>query len=100
MPSGRIFCAKQGRSAEALHGYDAAIELGWDSAAIRVNRAVLHFNDGAFGLALSDMDQAIALDPDDPDHYENRAAIHAAMDRRDLYLRDLDLMAHCRELVS
>ena len=26
--------------------------------------------------------------------------IHAAMDRRDLYLRDLDLMARCRELAS
>jgi tetratricopeptide (TPR) repeat protein len=91
---------EQGSAAEALHGYDAAIRLGWDSAAIRVNRAVLHFNNGAFGLALTDMNQAIALDPDDPDHYENRAAIHAAMDRRDLYLRDLGLMARCRELAS
>ena len=100
MPSGRIFCGSREVLSEALHGYDAAIRLGWDSAAIRVNRAVLHFNNGAFGRALTDMNEAIALDPDDPDHYENRAAIHAAMDRRDLYLRDLDLMARCRELAS
>ena len=89
-----------GSAAEALKGYDAAIRLGGDSAAIRVNRAVLHFNDGAFGLALADMDQAIAMDPDDPDHYENRAAIHSAMNRQDLYRRDLGMMARCRELAS
>ena len=84
----------------ALQGYDAAIQLGWDSAPIRVNRAVLRFNNGEFGSALADMDQAIALDPDDPDHYENRAAIYSDMDRQDLYLRDLRLMARCRELAS
>ena len=89
-----------GSATEALQGYDAAIQLGWDSAPIRVNRAVLHFNNGEFGSALADMDQAIALDPDDPDHYENRAAIHSAMDRQDLYLRDLRQMARCRELAS
>jgi hypothetical protein len=37
------------------------------------------------------MDHVIALDAQDPSHYENRAAIYLAINREDLYLRDLDL---------
>jgi tetratricopeptide (TPR) repeat protein len=85
------------RNDEALFGYDTAIALGYDSTAARVNRAVLHYNNGSYGLALVDMDHVIALDAQDPSHYENRAAIYQAIDREDLYLRDLGLAEHVRE---
>ena len=34
-----------------------------DSIAMCVNRAVLHYNNGAYDLALADMDDVIARDP-------------------------------------
>jgi tetratricopeptide (TPR) repeat protein len=80
-----------GRIDEALEGYDSAIALGYDSTAMRVNRAVLHYNNGSYAQALADMDHVIALDPDDGAHYENRAAIYQAMQREELYLRDLEM---------
>jgi tetratricopeptide (TPR) repeat protein len=85
------------RNDEALFGYDTAIALGYDSTAARVNRAVLHYNNGSYGLALVDMDHVIALDAQDPSHYENRAAIYQAINREDLYLRDLGLAERVRE---
>jgi tetratricopeptide (TPR) repeat protein len=78
-----------GWSDEALDGYGIAITLGYDSAALRVNRAVLRYNKGTFALALSDMDRAINLESGCAEHYENRAAIHRAMECDDLYRRDL-----------
>jgi tetratricopeptide (TPR) repeat protein len=86
-----------GRDNEALTGYDTAIARGHDSAAVRVNRAVLHFNAGLYGLALADMHHVIALDPDEASHYENRAAIYEAMRRDDLHQRDIAMAERCKE---
>jgi tetratricopeptide (TPR) repeat protein len=86
------------RNDEALFGYDTAIALGYDTTAVRVNRAVLHYNNGSFDLALEDMDHVIAHDAQDPSHYENRAAIYQAINREDLYLRDLGLAERVREI--
>ncbi|HEY2531832.1 MAG TPA: tetratricopeptide repeat protein [Xanthobacteraceae bacterium] len=86
-----------GRVDEALEGYNTAIALGYDSTAVRVNRAVLHYNNGSYELALSDMDHVIAGDAQEAAHYENRAAIYEAMNREDLYLCDLRTAQRCRE---
>jgi tetratricopeptide (TPR) repeat protein len=88
-----------GRTEEALEGYYTAIALGYDSTALRVNRAVLHYNNGAYGLALSDMDHVIGLEADHGEHYENRAEIHRAMHQEDLYRRDIAMAERCREAV-
>jgi Tfp pilus assembly protein PilF len=74
---------------EALADMDAAVVLDAGSVAARVNRAVAFFRRHDLAAALSDMDAVIALDCDDPDHYENRAAIHRAMGQDDRYRRDL-----------
>ena len=66
---------------------------------MRVNRAVLHFNNGSFEHALADMNDVIAREPQEAAHYENRAAIYQAIDRADLYSHDLDMAERCRELV-
>ena len=86
-----------GRGDEALAGYDIAIALGYESLAARINRAVLHYENGAFDLALADMDHVIARDDREPAYFENRAAIHQAMDREDLRARDLAAAERCRE---
>jgi tetratricopeptide (TPR) repeat protein len=86
-----------GRVDEALEGYDTAIALGYESMAVRVNRAVLHYNNGSYRLALADMDHVIDRDGRDASQYENRAAIYQAMEREDLYLRDLAAAERCRE---
>jgi tetratricopeptide (TPR) repeat protein len=83
----------------AIAEYDKAIGLAPDSIPMRVNRAVLHFNSGSFELALADMNDVIAREPQEAAHYENRAAIYQAIDRRDLHSRDLDMAERCRELV-
>ena len=87
-----------GRADDALEGYDTAIALGYDATALRVNRAVLHYNKGAYGLALSDMDHVIRLEADHDEHYENRAEIHRAMRRDDLYHNDIAMAERCREV--
>jgi tetratricopeptide (TPR) repeat protein len=87
-----------GRVDEALEGYDTAIELGYYSTALRVNRAVLHYNNGAYDRALSDMDYVIARDAQEAAHFENRAAIYKAMNREDLYLRDVRAAERYREV--
>jgi tetratricopeptide (TPR) repeat protein len=71
--------------------------LAPDLVAARVNRAVLHYEAGRFEAALTDMDRAIALEPQQPEHYLNRAEIHKAMARRDLYQHDPAAAAACRE---
>jgi tetratricopeptide (TPR) repeat protein len=81
----------------AIAEYDRAIVLAPDSIAVRVNRAVLHFNGRSYEQALSDMNDVIALDPQEPAHYENRAAIYQAIDRQDLYLHDLGMAERCKE---
>jgi len=86
-----------GRVDEALEGYDTAIALGYNATAVRVNRAVLYYNNGSYGRALSDMDDVIAREAQEAAHYENRAAIYQAMNREDLYLRDLRAAQRCRE---
>jgi tetratricopeptide (TPR) repeat protein len=86
-----------GRADDALEGYDAAVALGYDTTALRVNRAVLYYNRGAYGLALSDMDHVIRLEADHDAHYENRAEIHRAMLRDDLYHNDIAMAERCRE---
>lgn len=88
-----------GRVDEALEGYDTAIALGYDLTAVRVNRAVLHYNNGSYRLALSDMDHVIAREAQEAAHYENRAAIYQAMNWEDLYLHDLRAAQRCREPV-
>ena len=88
-----------GRTEDALEGYYTAIALGYDSTALRVNRAVLHYNNGAYGLALSDMDHVIGLEADHGEHYENRAEIHRAMHQEDLYRGDIAMAERCREVV-
>jgi tetratricopeptide (TPR) repeat protein len=85
------------RPDEALECYDAAIAVGSDSTAVRVNRAVLHYSNGMYRLALADMDHVIASDPGDPAHYENRAEIHRAMQHQELCVRDLEMADRCRE---
>jgi len=77
----------------ALAEFDQAIAADGDSVALRVNRAVLHFNNGSYDLALADMNQAIVRDADNPAHYENRAAIYKAAEQPDLCQRDLDMAA-------
>jgi tetratricopeptide (TPR) repeat protein len=78
-----------GQDDAALIGYDAAIALGCTATAVRVNRAVLHYNAGAYALALADMDDVIASEPDESSHYENRAAIYKALEQDDLYAADI-----------
>lgn len=80
----------------ALADYDAAIVLAADSVAARVNRAVLHYGRGDYPRALADMDRVIALEDAHPEHYENRAEIHKAMRREELYRRDLERAEACR----
>jgi tetratricopeptide (TPR) repeat protein len=86
-----------GQPDAATAEYDRAIGLANGSIAMRVNRAVLHFNNKSYERALSDMNDVIALDPREPAHYENRAAIYRAISRQDLYLHDLDTAERCRE---
>jgi tetratricopeptide (TPR) repeat protein len=86
-----------GQEDDALDGYDIAVALGYDTTALRVNRAVLYYNRGAYGLALSDMDHVIRLEADHQEHYENRAEIHRAMLRDDLYHNDIAMAERCRE---
>jgi tetratricopeptide (TPR) repeat protein len=86
-----------GDADRALSEYDQGIAVAPDLIAMRVNRAVLHFNNGAYQRALADMDDVIARDADEPAHYENRAAIYQAIDRQDLYLRDLNMAERCKE---
>ena len=86
-----------GQVEAAIAEYDRAIALTDDSIAMCVNRAVLHYNNGAYELALADMNDVIARDPQNPDHYENRAAIYQAIDRQDLYQRDLGMAELCKE---
>jgi hypothetical protein len=81
---------------EALADMDAAVVLDAGSVAARVNRAVAFFRRHDLAAALSDMDAVIALDCDDPDHYENRAAIHRAMGQDDRYRRDLTTAVELR----
>jgi predicted Zn-dependent protease len=85
------------RAEEALEGYDACIALGDDSTAVRVNRAALHFNNGAYGRALADMDHVIAREAQEPAHYENRAAIYRAMNLEEPCRRDLASAELCRQ---
>jgi tetratricopeptide (TPR) repeat protein len=85
------------RADEALEGYDGCIALGYEATAVRVNRAVLHYNNGSYALALADMDQVIAREARDPAHYENRAAIYQALNLEELRLRDLATAELCRE---
>jgi tetratricopeptide (TPR) repeat protein len=85
------------RAGEALEGYDACIALGDDSTAVRVNRAALHFNNGAYGLALADMDHVITREAQEPAHYENRAAIYRAMNLEEPCRRDLASAELCRQ---
>jgi tetratricopeptide (TPR) repeat protein len=85
------------RADEALEGYDACIALGYDSTAARVNRAVLHYNNGSYGPALADMDHVIAREAREAAHYENRAAIYRAMNLEELCLRDLAKAELCRQ---
>jgi hypothetical protein len=59
--------------------------------------ATMHVIRGRHGEALADMDRAIALEPQQPDHDLNRAEIHKAMAQRDLYQRDLAAAEACRE---
>jgi tetratricopeptide (TPR) repeat protein len=83
--------AELGRSEAAIVEYDRAIAMTDDPIAMRVNRAVLHYNRGEYELALADMNAVIARDPRNPDHYENRAAIYQAIDEQDLYRCDLGM---------
>jgi tetratricopeptide (TPR) repeat protein len=85
------------RADEALAEYDACIALGDDSTAVRVNRAVLHFNNGSYRLALADMDHVIAREAQEPTHYENRAVIFRAMSLEEPCLRDLAAAELCRQ---
>jgi tetratricopeptide (TPR) repeat protein len=89
-----------GSADAALEAYDTAIALGYESTAARVNRAVLYYNNGAYSQALSDMDYVIGRDAHDPAHYENRAAIHQAMRRQDLYDQDMNSAERYREMAS
>ena len=68
------------------------------SIALRVNRAVLHFNNGSYDLALADMNEVIARDRQNAAHYENRAAVYQAVNQHDLCQRDLDMVERCKEL--
>ena len=63
-------CRELGNAAAALAGYDTAIAMGYEAVAVRINRAVLHYNNGCFDLALADMDHVITLDPQEAGHYE------------------------------
>ncbi len=89
--------AELGQTDAALAEYDRAIAMTDDSVAMRVNRAVLHYNNGAYEQALADMDEVIARDSQNPNHYENRAAIYQAIDRQDLHQRDLSMAEHFKE---
>jgi tetratricopeptide (TPR) repeat protein len=85
-----------GRADEALADYDCAIALGYNNIAARINRAAILFHTRAYEPALGELDIVIAQDPDEAEHYVRRAAIHEAMNRQDLYRRDLDSADRCR----
>ena len=67
------------RTDDAYGDYCKAIELTPDSITARVNRAVLCYARADFAQALADMNHAIAVDPGETSHYENRAAIYEAL---------------------
>ncbi|WP_161978391.1 tetratricopeptide repeat protein [Sphingomonas oligophenolica] len=67
-----------GREDAALADLDAALAIDRDLVAARVNRAVIRYRRADYAAALADMDVVVALD-DDPDHRDNRGAIHRAM---------------------
>lgn len=85
-----------GQDEAALGDYDTSLALAPDAVPVLVNRAVLHYGQGSYELALADMDRVIALDAAEPAHYENRAAIYQALERDQLYRRDLDLAEQYR----
>lgn len=70
-----------GRNAEAIALYDRLIGQANAPVTARVNRAVLHYQDGNFDKALADMNAVIAAEPTNASHYENRSAIFAAMNQ-------------------
>jgi tetratricopeptide (TPR) repeat protein len=86
-----------GRDSEAMASYTAAIGLANPPVMAHVNRAVLHYQAGNFTQALADMANAIAADPSNADHYENRAEIYRAMNQPALVDADMIVAQRYRE---
>jgi tetratricopeptide (TPR) repeat protein len=76
-------CQQLGSLQEAADCYTHAIELAPSSVIARVNKAVTFFNMERFEDALAAIETAIALEPDEPDHHEKRAAILSCLNQRD-----------------
>ena len=67
---------KQGNLAQALSGYNKAIEMNPGYADIYYNRGIVYDKQGNFTMALSDYNKAIEINPADADIYNNRAATY------------------------
>lgn len=80
-----------GRDTDAMAAYTLLLGLANPPVTAHVNRAVLHYQAGNFMQALDDMAKAIEAQPDNADHYENRAEIYRAMHQP--ALMDADMMA-------
>lgn len=72
---------------EAIEDYRIS---GRDRVASYVNRGILHVHNGNFAMAISDYDQAIALDSSEPEAYLNKAL--AMLHRRESMAEIVDLL--------
>mmetsp|Transcript_40567 Transcript_40567/g.53400 ORF Transcript_40567/g.53400 Transcript_40567/m.53400 type:complete len:505 (+) Transcript_40567:275-1789(+) len=73
--------------AQAIEQYTLAIEL-WENAIFFSNRAQAHIKSEAYGLAISDADRAIELEPDYIKGYYRRGSAYFALTKYKKALKD------------
>jgi tetratricopeptide (TPR) repeat protein len=93
-------CQQSGMLQEAADCYTHATEVDPGSVIAHVNKAVTLFNMERFEESLATIDTAIALDPDEPDHHDKRAAILSRLHQWDSCQSDRRTARQEREAVE
>lgn len=86
--------AKTGDQGLVIENYTLCLETGQVAPEIRArafnNRGNAHLALGDYDLAISDYNDALRLDPDDPDTYYNRGSAYLDRGEYDLAIADFD----------
>ena len=80
---------QQGNTAEAVREYSSAIEHNSRSTDARIKRAGAYLRLKQYDPALLDVDEAIKLDPSNPEYYLTRATVDVAASHLDQALSDI-----------
>ncbi len=83
--------AAQGKKQEALDVYGEAIRLGYDTAGVRRNRAVMLRDLGRAQEGLSELERAVQLEPKDQTLHKYLAIFYLEASRTDEAIVQLDL---------